>query len=78
MNEKEKKLQKIMSVVFNLDLKDISLNSSNTNTKNWDSLKHISLVIAIEEEFDIYFTNDDILLLTDFKKIINIVNEKLK
>ena len=47
MNETEKKLKHIMSIVFNIDIKKINLSSSNLNTKNWDSLKHLNLVIAI-------------------------------
>lgn len=77
MNQNEIKLQKIMAVVFNININSIDLNSSNSNTKNWDSLKHLSLVIAIEEEFSIHFTNEDISLLTDFKKITKLINEKL-
>ena len=59
MSEIETKLKKIISVIFLIDQNQINNQSSNENIKEWDSLKHLSLVLAIEEEFNIRFTNDE-------------------
>lgn len=44
-------------------------------TENWDSLGHMSLVTAIEDEFDIMFETDDILAFNSFVKGIEILKK---
>ena len=56
-NEKER-IKNVMSLVFELPIKDISKNSSPETIETWDSLKHMNLVIALEEEFKIEFSDD--------------------
>ena len=78
MNEIENKLKKIISVIFLVNENKINYESSNENIKEWDSLKHLSLVLAIEEEFNIRFTNDETLQLTSFKNILEILKNNHK
>ena len=78
MNEIENKLKKIISVIFLVNENKINYESSNENIKEWDSLKHLSLVLAIEEEFNIRFTNDETLQLTSFKNIVEIIKNNHK
>ena len=78
MSEIETKLKKIISVIFLIDQNQINNQSSNENIKEWDSLKHLSLVLAIEEEFNIRFTNDETLQLTSFKNIVEILKNNHK
>ena len=73
INEIEKKLKKIMSIVFTIDESKIDANTSNQNVEAWDSLKHLSLILAIEEEFNIRFTNKETALINDFKTIVDII-----
>lgn len=46
-----------------LDNEEIVLNESTTSNdiEEWDSLSHIQLIVAIEEEFDIEFTSQAIV-----------------
>ena len=78
MKEFENKLKKIISVIFLVNENKINDESSNENIKEWDSLKHLSLVLAIEEEFNIRFTNDETLQLTSFKNIVEILKNNHK
>ena len=78
MKEIENKLKKIISVIFLINENKINDESSNENIKEWDSLKHLSLVLAIEEEFNIRFTNDETLQLTSFKNIVEILKTNHK
>ena len=78
MSEIETKLKKIISVIFLIDQNQINNQSSNENIKEWDSLKHLSLVLAIEEEFNIRFSNDETLQLTSFKNIVEIIKNNHK
>ena len=77
-NEIEKKLKRIMSIVFTIDESKIDTNTSNQNIEAWDSLKHLSLILAIEEEFNIRFTNKETALINDFKTIVDIIQNNHK
>jgi acyl carrier protein len=46
-------------------------------TPKWNSLGHMSLVAAIETEFDIILETDDILAMSDFAKALEIVDRNL-
>lgn len=77
MDDLEKKLKNVMSIVFELKSNEINDDSSPENIENWDSLKHMMLIGAIEDEFDIQFTNDEMLELLNYKLIKLILTEKL-
>ena len=40
---------------------------------NWDSLTHMNLIVAIEDEFGIEISGDDIAEMTSFESIKKIV-----
>ena len=65
----DERLKNIFSDVFNIPVKQISNDASPDNINNWDSIRHINFVIAIEEEFDIEFSDDVIIDLLNYKLI---------
>jgi len=77
MNELEIKLKNVMSIVFELEPSKINDNSSPENIENWDSLRHMMLIGALEDEFEIQFTDDQMLELLNYKLIKLILTEKL-
>ena len=70
------KVIKIMSTVFQLDKNEINDNSSMENVKSWDSLKHINLIISLEEEFDCEFPSDEVVQMISLKKILSVLENK--
>ena len=72
----EKKIREIMSAVFECPIEDIGASASADDIENWDSLTHMNLVSALEEEFDIEFDDDEIVELMNTKLIVHIVKEK--
>ncbi len=38
-------------------------------TKNWDSLKHLQIIINVEKKFSIKIKTSDVITLTSFNKI---------
>ncbi len=78
MENIEKKLKNVFSVVFELPPDFINENSSPDNIDNWDSLKHMMLISALEEEFDIQFSDEEMLELLNYKLIKHILTEKFK
>ena len=73
----EDKIKNVMAAVFDISVDKITDKSSPDNVKSWDSLKHMNLILALEEEFSIKFSDDEIIELMNYKLINLIINEKL-
>ena len=67
------RLVEIFSVVLGLDGKEINNQLSYHESDKWDSLKHLELVAAMEEAFDIEIEMDDIIAMESFGKIREIL-----
>ena len=75
-NKLEDRIKNIMSVVLEIPAKEIDDGSSPDTIESWDSLKHMNLVIALEEEFDTEFIEDEILDMMNYALIKSIIMEK--
>ena len=49
----------------------ININSNKTNTKKWDSLTHLNLIIELENAFDLSFTMEEMEKMISVNTIIN-------
>jgi len=58
MSENINKLKKIISTVFELDIASVDDNASVDSIESWDSLSHLKLVLALEQEFNISFSEE--------------------
>lgn len=63
----EEKLAKIFREI--MEMNSVSDETSIENTKEWDSLKHLQLLTAIEKEFDIEIDFRDSINMTSAKAI---------
>ena len=66
-----------MSSVFEIPVEQIQDDSSPDNIDSWDSLKHMNLVVALEDEFNVQFTDENIIELINMKLILAVLFEKL-
>ncbi len=66
-----------MAIVFEINENDIGDNSSSDDILSWDSMNHMNLVVALEEEFKCEFDEDDIENMLTFNLIKIIINEKI-
>ena len=73
----EDRIKYVMSAVFELPIDQITDDISSDNINAWDSLKHMNLVVALEDEFNVQFTDDNIIELINMKLIIAVLLEKL-
>lgn len=72
------KLKQVVSDILEVNIDDINENSSPDNIEKWDSLSHIKLVMAIEVEFNVKLTPDDMMDMLSVKLIKMILAEKLE
>ena len=72
--------KKVESVVLDIFLtvlkKKVDIKDSRTTLSQWDSLKHIEIIFAIEDELNIQFDEEEIEQLNDIQKIIKIASVK--
>ena len=54
------KLTSIFKILFNLSDLELTDDLSAKNVPGWDSFNHVNLIINIEEEFGVQFTNDEV------------------
>ena len=67
--------QKVITLVSTaLNVNSIDLQSSQENTSEWDSLAYLSVISAMEEEFEIEITEKNINNFGSVKNILNEIN----
>ena len=72
------RILKIVSQVMEVPLEQINEESSPDTVKNWDSLKHMNLILALEEEFNITFSDGEIVEMLNVEIIVEVLKEKGK
>jgi len=62
-------IRNVMARVFGVELVCIGDNASPGNIEQWDSLRHMNLVLALEDEFNVRFPDDQVEQLISFPLI---------
>lgn len=62
-------LKQLIATMLNVDFSAINEDSSMDNLPNWDSLRHMNLVLALEEEFKVTIPDEDAGNITSYKLI---------
>ena len=73
----EVRIKNVMSAVFDIPVDQIKDNSSADTIESWDSLKHMNLVIALEDEFNCEFTDSETVEIVNYKLILTIIAEHI-
>ena len=71
----EDKVLEIMREVF--DLEQVGIDASQKNCDRWDSLRHLTLASELEEAFDIELEPEEIAEMTDFQRVVSMLQSKL-
>ncbi len=72
------RVQRIVADVFGVPLEEVLPESSPDTIAAWDSLQHLNLVLALEQEFGIQFTPEEIEQLLSVELAAALVEEKVK
>ena len=65
-----------MGKVFGIDDSTIPADASRESYPKWDSLMHMSLMLALEDEFGIEFPDEEIAGIASLLTLIKSVEEK--
>lgn len=66
----EKKVYEVISKVMKVPIEKLSIESSPDTLEEWDSLSHINLIMSLEDEFNIQFSEEQIIEMLNVELII--------
>lgn len=72
----EATLKDVMSAVLGIPAGSITEDTSMDNVEQWDSIKHMNLVLALEEEFGISIPDEDAANITSYRLIRLVLAEQ--
>lgn len=74
----EDALKKVMGAVLEVPASEIGPGSSTDTISGWDSLKHMRLVIALEQSFDVTIPDEEVSTMTSYEVVKLVLEEQLK
>jgi acyl carrier protein len=73
----KEKIFDIIAQVMNVPIESITADSSPESIEAWDSLKHMSLILTLEEEFGVQFSDEEIVTMLNVGLIMEALTHKL-
>jgi acyl carrier protein len=67
----EGRARTVVANVLGVGEETINDQTSSTDIEQWDSIRHLSLILSLEEEFQIEFPEEQIGKLTSFSTIVS-------
>ncbi len=71
----ETRVRDVIARILQVEASTIDDRASSQTLARWDSLHHITLVFALEEEFGVTFSEVQIVALISFPAIVSILEE---
>lgn len=75
--DRDLQLREVLASVLELDVGDITADASPDTLPAWDSLAHLNLILALEEEFGVTIPDAEAAELTSLPLIRIVVAEQL-
>jgi acyl carrier protein len=72
-DEIQERARAALAQVFKVDPQTIANNASQTDLSEWDSVRHMNVVIALENEFGIEFDDAELQGLTSFPLLVTAI-----
>ena len=69
----EQRVKTLLAKVMRVDVSTVTADASTDSMVAWDSLNHIKLVLALEEEFDLALDESQIEKMTSVAKVVSVI-----
>jgi acyl carrier protein len=73
----EDQIRRVMADVLDLDPNAIDGGTARDSVEAWDSLKHIMLCLALEDEFKVSFEVHEIETMMSYDDVVQVLQQKL-
>ena len=67
-----------MATILTVDVNQINSDASMDSILTWDSIRHMNLVLALEDEFKVIIPDEDAGNITSYKLIKLVLEDLLK
>jgi acyl carrier protein len=71
----EERLKAILGTILSVPPETISAESNKDNIQSWDSIRHMNLILALEEEFGVVIPDEEAADLTSYPLIKLVMTE---
>jgi acyl carrier protein len=73
-----RRVQRIIADILSMPVEQVTLETSSEIVESWDSVLHLNLVLALEQQFGLEFLPEEIERLVSVKHIVMLVSDKLQ
>lgn len=70
------RLNSVFRDVFDDDSLSVNENTTSADIEDWDSIEHINLISAVEDEFSMQFKMREVSGMKDVGEMISIIRER--
>jgi acyl carrier protein len=70
--------ERILKIISQVLKTEVDENASQNSIPQWDSLRHLNLVIELEVEFDVSFEPEEIAEMKSVSKIEELIESKIR
>ena len=78
MNEIYERLNEVFQDVFDDDSLTVTPNTTASDIEDWDSLSHITLVAAVEDEFRMKFSMKEVVEMKTVGEMVTLIAARRK
>jgi acyl carrier protein len=72
----EEKVKRVLTDSLQISISEFTPELSIQNHVNWDSLSHLKIIVSLEEEFNVKFSDEEMLELTSYEEILKTLRKK--
>ncbi|MBV9998734.1 MAG: acyl carrier protein [Verrucomicrobia bacterium] len=72
----DQRLSKVFSEVFELSPEEVSDEASPKTIERWDSMNSMVLAMALEEEFEVQFSDQELIRMNSYRSIRETLAQK--
>lgn len=72
----EEKVKRVLTDSLQISISEFTQELSIQNHVNWDSLSHLKIIVSLEEEFNVKFSDEEMLELTSYEEILKTLRKK--
>ena len=73
----QKDIKGLLGSILNIPVKELQDDAAPGDPVSWDSLRHLQFFVALEEDFEIVFSDDEMVEMIDLPRIVAIVKNKI-
>ena len=71
------RLNKVFQDIFDDESITVNENTTSDDIEDWDSLEHINLVVAVEQEFGMKFNMNEVTTMKNVGEMVDIILSRI-